>query len=381
MTVTHALNLPRVLMIAPTGEGVGGMICLCNDLLRELENQQLVDLRVIDSAQRYRSYWDHSILSRLRGGLPAAFKLIFQLWMILFRFKPESVQIWSSGSLGIYRDLVLVGISRLMGSRVYVWFHHGRIPQLAGQNSFQWRLMRWVIRLTSGVQVLDRTSKVVLDLSFPPGKIRQFSNAISCSWAEDIRGRVISSKSVNTVTKLVFVGMILPTKGVSELVEACSQIQGINFDLEFVGPVEPAMKEHLVRIASIRNDGNWLSFLGALSRVESVERIAVADILVLPSYTEGFPIVILEAMACGVAIVATNVGAIPEMLMGEGGESTGLIVPPKDIESLRLALQRLLANPTERMQLAQAANRICLANYSMENLARQCTELWAGHQR
>jgi glycosyltransferase involved in cell wall biosynthesis len=113
--------------------------------------------------------------------------------------------------------------------------------------------------------------------------------------------------------------------------------------------------------------------------MESVERIASADVFVLPSYSEGFPGAVLEAMACGIAIVATDVGAIPEMLSGNDGEPLGLIVPPRDSASLKLALQDLLDNPTERIPLGQAVYRKCQANYGMTDLARRWFDLWIGH--
>ena len=65
--------------------------------------------------------------------------------------------------------------------------------------------------------------------------------------------------------------------------------------------------------------------------------LSASDVFVLPSYTEGFPNVIIEAMAMGKPIIATSVGAIPEML----DEGCGVVVPPKDADSLQKALQKV----------------------------------------
>jgi glycosyltransferase involved in cell wall biosynthesis len=65
-----------------------------------------------------------------------------------------------------------------------------------------------------------------------------------------------------------------------------------------------------------------------------------ADLFVLPTYTEGFPNVILEAMAAGKAIISTRVGAIPEMLAVDENESCGLVIAPRDAGALVAALRR-----------------------------------------
>jgi glycosyltransferase involved in cell wall biosynthesis len=171
--------------------------------------------------------------------------------------------------------------------------------------------------------------------------------------------------------------MVLATKGVVELVDACSRIAARDFELEMIGPVGPEMQEQLKAIASKRADGRWLRFTGALSNDQAVERITEADIFVLPSYTEGFPISVLEAMASGLAIVGTSVGAIPEMLVGNDGEAAGVIVPPRETESLRLALEDLLKNPGKRLELGASARRKCETSYRMPDLARRLScDIW-----
>ncbi len=370
---------PRVLLIAPVGEGVGGMICQANALVNGLNQLKLIDLTVIDSAQRYRDHHDDAFLRRAWGGGRQAVRRVAELLVSLIKFKPQSVQIWSSASLGLARDVVLVAITRVMGAKSFVTFHFGRIPELAIQRNWEWHLLSWVVRLSSGVQVLDCQSRSVLVYNFPNCEIRQFPNAIDVDWIDEICSRISDDKSRSLVPHIVFVGMVIPSKGVVELVEACTKIVGIDFELEMVGPVGPEMREELGNLAAGRNDGRWLKFSGALSRDKAVERIAASDIFVLPSHTEGFPVSVLEAMACSSAIVATSVGAIPEMLMGNNGEESGVLVPPGDSASLKLALEDLLQNSSKRLVLGSAARRNVEANYQLLDLARRWVSLWTGY--
>lgn len=368
---------PRVLLIAPVGEGVGGMVSQTNALLRELDRQNAVEVRVIDSAQRYRDLHDSRLLVRVWGGGWQTIAIASALVRSCKSFRPRAVSISSSASLGLLRDIVLVALARMMGLKSRVSFHFGRIPELAQQRNWEWYLLSWVVRLANEVTVLDCRSMAVLSAHFPNECVRQLPNALDFSWIDEIRSRSGLRQPARPVPLVVYVGVVMPTKGVVELVEASSAILDLDFQLTLVGPAPPAMREKLNDLAAKRNDGGWLTFAGALSRDEAVEHIAAADVLVLPSYTEGFPEAVLEAMACGVAIVATAVGAIPEMLIGRGGEPAGVTVPPRDIESLKEALEDLLRNPGKRRELGAAARAKSEANYQISDLARHWAELWA----
>lgn len=367
----------KVILIAPVGEGVGGMIAQATLLVRELRRQNLVELKVIDSAQRYRDYHDLRLLSRIWGGTRATCGMAIRMVVLTLEFKPDNLVIRSSASIGLVRDALLCLLGRLLGLHIDISFHFGRIPELAIRRNWEWHLLSLVIQMAATVSVLDRDSMAVLTDCFPNSALFQIPNAIDTDRIDDIRARSNSPYTKPAVPLLVFSGMVLPSKGVVELVDACLRIADKDFELEMIGPVGPEMKERLQAIAAKRENGRWLRFTGAVSNDEAVERAAVADVFVLPSYTEGFPISVLEAMALSLAIIGTSVGAIPEMLLGDGGEAAGIIVPPRDTESLILALEDLLQNPGKRLELGASARRKCAASYQMPDLARRLVcEIW-----
>ena len=96
-----------------------------------------------------------------------------------------------------------------------------------------------------------------------------------------------------------------------------------------------------------------------------------ADVFVHPARWEGFGLAVLEAMLCGLPVVATRVSAIPEIVVG--GE-TGVLVPPDDPDALRDALQRVLADPG---RLGEAGRERAHAEFSVERMAQRTAELYA----
>jgi glycosyltransferase involved in cell wall biosynthesis len=105
------------------------------------------------------------------------------------------------------------------------------------------------------------------------------------------------------------------------------------------------------RMSSLGLSGQ-ATFAGARTPDEVEQVLSAADLLSLPSTTEGMPYVILEAMASSLPVVATSVYGIPEMVVN--GE-TGLLVPPDDGTALAGALRALIENPGERQRMGRAA--------------------------
>jgi glycosyltransferase involved in cell wall biosynthesis len=106
-------------------------------------------------------------------------------------------------------------------------------------------------------------------------------------------------------------------------------------------------------------------FPGRLSSAQIVEWLAASDLFCLPSYSEGCPNVIVEAIACGRPVVATDVGGIPELV----DESCGVLVPARDSGKLREGLERALATTWDPLRIAAHLGR------SWETVAQETYEL------
>jgi glycosyltransferase involved in cell wall biosynthesis len=103
-----------------------------------------------------------------------------------------------------------------------------------------------------------------------------------------------------------------------------------------------------------------------------MEFLAQASVFVLPSYTEGFPNAVLEAMALGKPIIGTRVGAIPEMLTGD----CGVLIAPKNAREIRDALKLLLNDNELRKRLAGKARARVTEEYSLESVFHRYKQVW-----
>jgi glycosyltransferase involved in cell wall biosynthesis len=119
--------------------------------------------------------------------------------------------------------------------------------------------------------------------------------------------------------------------------------------------------------------------LGRLDEEQTLARIAASDVLVLPSFMEGLPIVLMEAMALGVPVIATRVAGVPELI---SDEQQGLLFCPADWGELAERMARLLTDPPLRKRLGQAGRAKVEAQFeigrAVEPLIARFTNVAAG---
>jgi glycosyltransferase involved in cell wall biosynthesis len=177
-------------------------------------------------------------------------------------------------------------------------------------------------------------------------------NVVMLHSCVDIPGPVEFRAHLSAPPLLLCVAYLNERKGHKYLIEAVRLLRerGTTVRLQLTGDGETrAMLEKLVDEKGLRDQ---VSFLGMIDRGElaSLYRSGTVDMVVLPTLHEGIPAGLIEPMAHGIPVIATNVGGVPELL--EGG--AGIMVPPADPVALADAIQRILADASLRRQLAEA---------------------------
>jgi glycosyltransferase involved in cell wall biosynthesis len=142
------------------------------------------------------------------------------------------------------------------------------------------------------------------------------------------------------VRHLLFVGNLVPVKGIDVLLDACRRLPSDErWQLHLIG--EGPQRLALQRQAKALGIEQHVTFHGALAHEQLPDWFRAADLLVLASRSEGVPNVLLEAMACGLPFVASQVGGIPEI----AGLGASALVPPERPDALAAAMSDMLARP------------------------------------
>ena len=147
--------------------------------------------------------------------------------------------------------------------------------------------------------------------------------------------------------RLLFVGRLVPAKGVLFLLETISRVDGAILDIAGDGP----QRRFLERQAASLGIGNRVRFLGYQSQGQVRELLRQVDVFVMASFAEGLPVVLIEAMAAGVPVVATRIAGIPELV--DDGQN-GLLVPPGHPTMAAAAVRQLLEDADLRNRFAIA---------------------------
>jgi glycosyltransferase involved in cell wall biosynthesis len=157
-------------------------------------------------------------------------------------------------------------------------------------------------------------------------------------------------------------GHLIKLKGHQHAVAALAQLRRKGIDAELwiagghPGPGVPSYETEIRRQVGSHGLTNAVRFLGHLPQQSVAELMSAADIFCLASSREGWPNVVVEALGCGTPVVATRVGAIPEILFSE---TLGLLVPPGDAEAMALAWERALAASWDRDAFTRFARGRC----------------------
>lgn len=183
--------------------------------------------------------------------------------------------------------------------------------------------------------------------------------------------------SHNGRLRVVFCGRLVPEKGAHTAIEALAQIvKGgcRRVSLTIVGrPAHPwDYAERLRRLVAENGLEDHVRFVGAVPNAEIVDVYQQHDVLVFPSICyEGFPVTLLEAMACGLAVVGTTTGGSAEIL--EDGV-TGLAFSPENAEELAHRLMHLADEPNAARSLGQAARELVFSSFGIDTICRQTEE-------
>lgn len=299
-------------------------------------------------------------------------RVLGELRRTVERRRPDVIQTHS------VKSHFLVRLSGLWRRRPWVAFHHGYTSTDLKMGLYNC-LDRWSLPAAHRVvTVCGPFAQQLARRGVRPERIFVRHNSINENGAalppaSDVRA-LRERLGIGEGARVVLaVGRLSREKAHVDLVEALGRLRGsdpgVDFRLVVVGdgPERPAVE----RAAREQGLSDRLAFAGHVSDVRPF--YALADLLALPSHSEGSPNVLLEAMAAGVPVAATAVGGVPEVV---AHEESALLVPPHDTRAMAAAVGRLLADAPLARKLASNASALVAARYSPEAYARSVVEIY-----
>ena len=289
---------------------------------------------------------------------------------ILLTRRPDLVHINSSLNTGAFwRDALYMLSCKLFRRKILLQLHGGHLNDfISCHPRVLVPLIRWILHMPVKVAVLSKLQKEPFTelylnshLSVIPNMIRHTEYRLKGNFRDEFGffpDKVIVVFMASHLTK---------EKGVMEFLHAAASLIRHNGSVHFAvvggGEEESIMR----RFCRDNHMENRLTFVGFINRKQVVKILNASDIFVLSSYSEGFPMVILEAMAAGLPIVATKVGAIPEII--EDGIN-GFLVRIKDADELCQKIAVLAANKHLRLNMGNENIARVAARYSIESVAQ-----------
>jgi glycosyltransferase involved in cell wall biosynthesis len=265
-----------------------------------------------------------------------------------------------------WRDLAYLLVARLLRARVLYQVHGGALPQcFFAKRPRLTAFLRWTLGLPDLVVVL---AKVELDAyrAFVPGqRVVVVPNGIDC--APYSRVPTVRSRAEHPL-RLVYIGRLAREKGLYETLQGMRIARELGVDVHLVLGGDGPEAAGLARSARMLGLSGRVTFVGPVFGADKVTLLASADVAILPSYAEGLPYALLEAMAAGVPVLVTPVGAIPDVVTHG---IHGLLVRERDGLALGEALASLARDRERLSWMSRACRRRVLAAFSIDRVARE----------
>ncbi len=290
--------------------------------------------------------------------------VIDQLRAIVAKRSPDIIQTHN------IKSHFLVRTSGLWQRRVWLAFHHGYTTEDFKMRCYN-QLDRWSLRASSHiVTVCGAFADQLTAIGIPRQRITVRHNsvvpfaAVSPQAARQLRELAVPA---DNCAVLLCVGRLSSEKGHVDLIRALGRLRrDWADDLFHLVIVGDGPERQRIEAACIEEGvTNRVTLAGLKSDVRPY--YAMADLVVLPSHSEGSPNVLLEAMAAGVPVLATRAGGIPEIVRDE---ETAVLIDRHDVAAMAAAIHRLLHDPETRRRVAENARTLALSEYSPDAYRR-----------
>lgn len=368
-------NKPKVLFVGafppPHRNVIGGNVTDCKILL-ESSFSNRADLCLLDSTQ-------------ISNPAPNFFiRLIYAIRRLLFFFflfewhKPDAVLLFTGSGIGLLEKGLMAMYAKIRSGHAFLFPRGGGILEKYKAKS---KLPFWVKIAFGGASKIFCQGHIMENFLLSRLNRNPSDFVVINNWTatQELIGigqnRLISTKPP---IHLLFVGWLEKEKGVYDLLEAVKLLrEELDLRLDFVG--DGAARANLSNLILSYGLSSVITIHGWKKSETLKDFYKSSDVFVLPSWIEGLPNALVEAMASGLCVIASNVGNIPEVIKNN---DNGLLVNPKNVIELASAIKLASTDNELRYRVGRAAHRMAKNNFSVEIAAERLVSamLNSGHE-
>ncbi|MCI0514432.1 glycosyltransferase family 4 protein [candidate division KSB1 bacterium] len=347
---------PVVLLVGPFPPPIGGVAAI-NELIAASLNNSSFKLRRLNTA----GFKDQLQIKKSTGWLNLSLQLmqLLRFVFLLGRHSVAIVHIALSSYHSFFKSALFLILARSTRRQVILHLHGGAFDRFYRQRApLLQKLIRWTFRQSQVVVTLSHywQNFVRQDLQVTPEKCVILYNCYGLDFSQlPTAWSDFQAARTQPPWQILFIGGLNTKKGVLDLVQIGAQLQqqGIDFEINILGgEQEPGFLTQLQAAIQRQDLAARIHLVGIATGETKRAYFQRSHLLVFPSYVENFPVVVLEAMRAGLPIVATPVGAIPELV--QEGEN-GFLVTPGAIDLFVEKIVYLMSHP-EIAQTIGAAN-------------------------
>ncbi len=296
---------------------------------------------------------------------------VLLIWKII-RMRPTLVHLNTSlNHKGFWRDIGYLMISKALRRKVIVQIHGGSLERFCHSSPILRYVSSTVFRIADAVVVLSSAEKRNFEKISNLKKLAVIPNAVNIGdyYRESPR------KHTGKVRRLTYLGRLTREKGLFEAVAAMkiiaadSNLGEIELVIAGSGPAQATLETQIEEMGL----GTRVKLIGPLFGSDKVRFLQQSDVFIFPSYHEGLPYSILESLAAGTPVIASNVGGIPDAVIHG---THGLLIAPRDPVQIADAIRKLASNG----DLVQIMSKNCLSwsqeRFGLERLATQFDDLY-----
>lgn len=368
----HDRAMIRVLITGHLPPPIGGMATYYQTLLNSSLSKH-VDYRFVQTSSQKRRLANSGRFTA--SNLIAAVRDCVRFTHALASFHPQIVHIGTAFGLSFLKNSYCVLISRLLRKQVLL-HPHCSLSFLYFDRSKTWQwFFRQVIRRTNGIVVLSQ-EWFQLESIVPGCKVFYLPNAVNLAeYREVFENRKAGSHRRDPLS-ILYLGYLGKAKGSFDLLEAAKQTEerGVKMIFNLVGseltPGELNLLHEKIQTLHLK------AFVKLHEPVYDADKMALfrnADIFVYPSYHEGIPMAVLEAMGSGLPVVASRTGGLPD-LVHDG--VNGILIEPGHPVQLADALCSLAKNPSRRLAMQKESHQIVRDRFSMDRHVSQLINIY-----